>query len=58
MKIDSDDNKVNDQPDIDRDIVYPNNVTDRRPFQTVAKFRQMLGKSTNFIDEPLDIGEK
>jgi len=48
------DNVKNDKDD---DIVYPVGVTDRRPYNTVAQYRRMLGKSTDFKAEPLCIGE-
>lgn len=45
------------QQNEDEDIVYPDGVTDRRPYQTVARYRRMMGKSTNFKEEPLLLGE-
>ncbi|CAF3883236.1 unnamed protein product [Adineta steineri] len=60
MKIkqtESDSNPENDTNDKDDDIVYPIGVKDHRPYKIVAQYRRMLGKSTDFIAEPLCIGE-
>ena len=46
-----------DKKDKNDDIVYPAGITDRRLYKTVAQYRRMIGKSTNFIAEPLCIGE-
>ena len=42
---------------MDEDIVYPEGVIDRRPYLTVAQYRRMIGKSPNFIHEPMHVGE-
>jgi hypothetical protein len=47
----------NDKKDKDDDIVYPAGITDRRVYKTVAQYRRMIGKSTDFNAEPLCIGE-
>ena len=41
----------------DDDIIYPIGVIDLRPYKTVARFRKALGKSTNFREEPLLVGD-
>ncbi|CAF1091021.1 unnamed protein product [Adineta steineri] len=41
-----------------KDIVYPNNVSDKEPYETVARFRAATDKSTNFYQQPLDVGEQ
>ncbi|CAF3200268.1 unnamed protein product, partial [Rotaria sp. Silwood2] len=60
MKIkptESDESADNDIKDKDDDIVYPAGVTDRHPYKTVAQYRRMIGKSTDFNAQPLCIGE-
>ncbi|CAF3820255.1 unnamed protein product [Rotaria sp. Silwood1] len=60
MKIkptESDESADDDMKDKDDDIVYPAGVTDRRPYKTVAQYRRMIGKSTDFNAQPLCIGE-
>jgi hypothetical protein len=39
------------------DSIYPEGVTDLRPYKTVARFRKALGKSTNFQLQPLLVGD-
>jgi hypothetical protein len=39
------------------DIIYPEGVTDLRPYKTVARFRKALGQSTNFQLQPLLVGD-
>ncbi|CAF4364343.1 unnamed protein product, partial [Rotaria sp. Silwood2] len=60
MKIkstESDNTTDDDRKDNDDDIIYPAGITDRRPYKTVAKYRRMVGKSTDFNAQPLCIGE-
>ena len=45
------------QPSVDEEkIVYPEGVTNRRPYQTIARYRQMCGQPTDFIAHPLEVG--
>ncbi|CAF3998749.1 unnamed protein product [Rotaria sp. Silwood1] len=38
-------------------IVYPSNTTDHRPFNTVARYRIMIGQSNDFCKQALAVGE-
>ncbi|UJR11977.1 hypothetical protein I4U23_016155 [Adineta vaga] len=42
---------------LDNDIVYPPDIENHHPYDIVAQYRRLLGKSTNFRIEPLRIGE-
>jgi hypothetical protein len=41
-----------------KDIVCPDDVTDKRPYETVACYRAAIGQSNNFNRNPLDVSEK
>jgi hypothetical protein len=41
-----------------RDIVCPDDVTDKRPYEAVACYRAAIGKTNNFNRNPLDVSEK
>ena len=47
------DSEMNDE----NDIIYPEGVTDRRPYQTVARFRKAMNQSTNFQESPLVVAD-
>ena len=51
------DPKDKDEEENDDDIVYPEGVTDRRPYQIVARYRRAVGGSTNFRNQPLKVGD-
>ncbi|CAF4091285.1 unnamed protein product [Rotaria magnacalcarata] len=47
------DSEMNDE----NGIIYPEDVTDRRPYQTVARFRKAMNQSTNFHESPLVVAD-
>ena len=42
----------------EKDLVYPEGVIDRRPYQTTARYRKMVGDPTDFIRQPLQVGSE
>ena len=57
QQAESDDADVDDKNNVVDDIIYPPGVKDRRPYDIVAKYRRLAGKTTDFTAEPLDVGE-
>ncbi|CAF1013991.1 unnamed protein product [Adineta ricciae] len=57
QQTESNDVDVDDKNNIVDDIVYPPGVIDRRPYDIVAKYRRLAGKTIDFIAKPLDVGE-
>ncbi|CAF0875232.1 unnamed protein product [Adineta ricciae] len=57
--LNSDNESYDDDDDDNEDdgIVYPDGVTDFRPYKTVARYRKATGKSTNFRSYPILVGE-
>jgi hypothetical protein len=47
------DSEINDESD----IIYPEGVTDRHLYQTVARFRRAMNQSTNFHNSPLVVAD-
>ena len=41
----------------DNDILHPKDIEDRHPYDVVAQYRRLLGKSANFKTEPLRTGK-
>ncbi|CAF1201080.1 unnamed protein product [Rotaria sp. Silwood1] len=50
-------NKQPDDDDDEDDIIYPEGVTDFRPYKTVARYRKAIGESIDFRLKPLLVGE-
>ena len=42
----------------EEDLVYSDGVFDRRPCQTIARYRKMIGDPTDFIRQPLQFGSE
>lgn len=49
---DPDDNAYEDE---ENDIVFPDGITDRRPYITIARYRRAIHRSTDFSQEPLQV---
>jgi hypothetical protein len=49
--------KTNDEKEDDDNIVYPEGITDRRPYKTVARFRKLLNQPTDFQENPLIVAD-
>ena len=50
--------EIEDQQKALQGIVYPDGVTDHRPFDSVARYRAVIKKTNNFKRKSLSIGEK
>jgi hypothetical protein len=48
----------NDHETAVKDIVCPDDVTDKHPYETVACYRAAIGKSNNFNRLPLDVSDR
>jgi hypothetical protein len=51
------DNEEEDDDEKEDDIIYPEGVTDFRPYKTVARYRKANNESTNFRKHPLLVDE-
>ncbi|CAF4661357.1 unnamed protein product [Rotaria sp. Silwood2] len=45
-----------DQESVLKDIICPDDIIDKQPYITVARYRTMLGESTDFNNKPLQLG--
>ena len=48
--------ELDDQESVSKDIVYPDDIVDQQPYITVARYRKMIGESTDFKNKPLQLG--
>lgn len=44
-------------PNIDNEVIYPDGIIDYNSYSIVARYRKSIGKSTDFRENPLLIGE-
>ena len=51
------DHDADEEDENDDDIIYPEGVTDFRPYQLVARYRRAVGESTDFRQNPLLVGD-